>query len=171
MKNLLYIFLVFGILFSSCEEETDDPFNQTSSSPSFSCKIDGIQLSDHYPSAMIISTNPALNGALEISGTANLPGGRVMNTVTITVGSAQNTFKDNFLIDFDYILGTSNSGQIWQAADIFVTSYPNFAGTMRFSKITANKLSGTFSFEALNTDPTIFTKVVVTQGSFTDVSY
>ena len=168
MKNLLYIFLVFGILFSSCEEETDDTFNSTSS---FRCKIDGAQLNDSDPQAQIITTNPALNGALEISATSNLPGARVMNTVTITIGSAQNTFKDNFLTDIDYILGSSNSGHVWQGADIFATSVPNFTGTARFSKITANKVSGTFSFEALNTDPTIFTKVVVTQGSFTDVSY
>ena len=57
MKNLLYIFLVFGILFSSCEEETDDPFNPTSS---FSCLIDGVQLNGATVTADIVadSNNP-----------------------------------------------------------------------------------------------------------------
>ena len=167
MKKLFYLFLSFGLLFSSCAEE-EDPFSPSSS---FSCMIDGAQLNDSDPQSQIITAKPALNGALEISATSNLPGARVMNTVTITIGSAQNTFKDNFLTDIDYILGSSNSGHVWQGTDIFATSVPNFTGTARFSKITANKVSGTFSFEALNTDPTIFTKVVVTQGSFTDVSY
>jgi len=167
MKKLFYLFLSFGILFSSCAEE-EDPFSPSSS---FSCMIDGEQLSDSSPSTNIVTTNPALNGALEISATSNLPGARVENTVTITIGSAQNTFKDNFLTDIDYILGSSNSGHVDQGADIFTTVVPNFTGSLIFSKITANKVSGTFSFEALNSDPNIFTKVVVTQGSFTDVKY
>jgi len=167
MKKLFYLFLSFGLLFSSCAEE-EDPFSPSSS---FSCVIDGAQLNDSSPHSQIITTKPALNGALEISATSNLPGARVMNTVTITIGSAQNTFKDNFLTDIDYILGSSNSGHVWQGADIFATSVPNFTGTARFSKITANKVSGTFSFEALNTDPIDASNVSVTQGSFTDVSY
>ncbi|HIE73410.1 MAG TPA: hypothetical protein EYQ06_03915 [Flavobacteriales bacterium] len=167
MKKLFYLFLSFGLLFSSCAEE-EDPFSPSSS---FSCMIDGAQLNDSDPQSQIITTNPALNGALEISATSNLPGARVMNTVTITIGSAQNTFKDNFLTDIDYILGSSNSGHVWQGTDIFATSVPNFTGTARFSKITANKVSGTFSFEALNTDPIDASNVSVTQGSFTDVSY
>ena len=108
MKKLLYVFLSFGIFFSSCEEETDDPFNQTSSSPSFSSKIEGVQLSDSSPLGRIDTvatingqSNPYF-GALEISATSNLPGARVMNTVTITIGSAQNTFKDNFLKNEDF---------------------------------------------------------------------
>ena len=63
MKNLLYIFLIFGILLSCSEEE--DPSSPTSSK-SFSCKIDGEQLSDLFPLALVITTNPALNGALVI---------------------------------------------------------------------------------------------------------
>ena len=168
MKKLFYLLFAFSFFFLSCEEE-DDPFNPTAS---FSCKIDGIQLSDSSPTGHIITTNPVLNGALEISATSNLPGAKVMNTVTITIGSAQNTFKDNFLTDIDYILDSSgSSGQVWQGADIFATSVPNFTGILSFSQITANKVSGTFNFEALNIDPNISTKVTVIEGNFSDVSY
>ena len=128
--------------------------------------IDGVQLNDSDPQAQIITTNPALNGALEISAASNLPGARVMNTVYVTVYNFSSVTENTTLS-----LGSSGSGQVWQGADIFATSVPNFTGTVSFSKITANKVSGTFSFEALNTDPTIFTKVVVTSGKFTDVSY
>ena len=93
MKNLLYIFLVFGILFSSCEEETDDPFNPTSS---FSCKIDGVQLSDSSPIGRIITQGTYIGG-LEISGTSNLPNARVMNTLYITVKDFSNVAENDTL--------------------------------------------------------------------------
>ena len=86
MKNLLYIFLVFGILFSSCEEETDNPLDSTSI---FSCKVDGVQLSDSSPIGRII-TEGVYIGGLEISGTSSLPGARVMNTLYITVEDFSN---------------------------------------------------------------------------------
>ena len=163
MKNLLYIFLVFGILFSSCEEETDDPFNSTSS---FRCKIDGAQLNDSDPQAQIITTNPALNGALEISATSNLPGARVMNTVYLTIYNFSSVTENTSIS-----LGSSGSGQVWQGADIFATAVPNFTGSLIFSKITANKVSGTFSFEALHEDINNSTTVEVTEGYFTTVGY
>ena len=163
MKNLLYIFLVFGILLSSCDEEEGNPFSPTST---FSCMIDGVQLSDSSPIGVILTTNPALNGALEISGVSNLKDGMVMNNVYITIYNFDSVTENTTLS-----LGSSGSGVVSKNTYVFSTSSPNFTGTARFSKITANKVSGTFSFEALNTDPTIFTKVVVTQGSFTDVSY
>ena len=62
MKKLFYLLFACSFLFISCEEE-EDPFSPSSS---FRCKIDGEQLSDSSPSANIITTNPALNGALEI---------------------------------------------------------------------------------------------------------
>ena len=169
MKNLFYLLFAFSFFFLSCEEETDDPFNQTSSSPSFSCKIGGVQLSDSAPFANIITTNLVLNGGLEISATSNLPGARVMNTVTITIGSAQNTFKDNFLTDIDYILGSSNSGHVWQGADIHSTEIHTYTGTVSFSKITANKVSGTFEFDARDQSTSAIVEVI--DGSFSNVSY
>ena len=162
MKKLFYLFLSFGLLFSSCAEEEDSFLT----SSSFSCMIDGVQLSDSSPIGEIITTNPALNGALEISGVSNLKDGMVMNNVYITIYNFDSVTENTTLS-----LGSSDSGVVSRNTDVFSTSSPNFTGTARFSKITANKVSGTFSFEALNTDPTIFTKVVVTQGSFTDVSY
>ena len=160
MKNLLYIFLSFSILFLSCTEE-EDPFLPTSS---FRCKIDGEQLSDSSPSAHIVTTNPALNGALEISATSNLKN-CPMNTVYLTAYNFSTVTENTTLY-----LGISGSGQVWQAADIYATAVPNFTGTLQFSKITANKVSGTFNFEALNTDNNT-TQVVVTEGVFTDISY
>jgi len=168
MKNLLYIFLVFGILFSSCEEETDDPFNPTSS---FSCKIEGVQLSDSSPLGRIdtvTTINGQLNpyfGALEISATSNLLGARVMNTVSLTINDFSSVTENTPIL-----LGSSGSGQVWQGANIFVTDITNL-DTLIFSKITANKVSGTFSFDALHEDPNNSTEVEVTEGSFTDVSY
>ena len=161
MKNLLYIFLVFGILFSSCEEETDDPFNSTSS---FRCKIDGAQLNDSDPQAQIITTNPALNGALEISATSNLPGARVMNTVYLTIYNFSSVTENTSIS-----LGSSGSGQIWQGTDTYSTEIPNYTGTVSFSKITANKVSGTFDFIAR--DQSTSAIVEVTEGSFSNVSY
>jgi hypothetical protein len=161
MKNLLYIFLAFGILFSSCEEETDDPFNPTAS---FSCKIDGVQLSDSYPSANIITTNQALNGGLEISATSNLPGARVMNTVNLKIYNFSSVTENTPIS-----LGSSGSGQVWQGADIYSTEIPSYTGTVSFSKITANKVSGTFDFIARDQSTSVIVEVI--DGSFSNVSY
>mgnify|MGYP007063708506 FL=1 len=163
MKKLFYLLFAFSFFFLSCEEETEDPFNPTSS---FSCKIDGIQLSDSDPSGHIITNNPALNGALEISATSNLKNGDVMNTVYLTIYNFSSVTENSTIL-----IGTNGSGQVWQAADVYSTEIPNFTGTLLFSEITANKVSGTFSFEALNIDPNISTKVTVTEGSFSDVNY
>ncbi len=162
MKKLFYLLFAFSFFFLSCEEE-DNPFTPTSS---FSCAIDGIQLSDSSPSGHIITTNPDLNGALEISATSNLKNGDVMNTVYLTIYNFSSVTENSTIL-----IGTNGSGQVWQAADVYSTEIPNFTGTLLFSEITANKVSGTFSFEALNIDPNISTKVTVTEGSFSDVSY
>jgi len=148
MKNLLYIFLVFGILFSSCEEETDDPFNPTSS---FSCKIDGVQLSDSSPLGVIISEE-IINGqqnpyfqSLEISATSNLPNGRVMNILWITVKDFSNIAENTNLT-----LGLPGDGKaiVLIGIDEYITDgIPWAIGEISFSKITANKVSGTFSFK------------------------
>ena len=168
MKKLFYLLFACSFLFLSCEEE-DDPFSPTSS---FRCKIDGEQLSDSAPNANITTTNPALNGALEISASSNLisassnlKNGDVMNTVYLTIYNFSSVSENTTLS-----LGSSGSGQVWQGADIYATAVPNFTGTLQFSKITANKVSGTFNFEALNTDNSA-TQVVVTEGTFTDISY
>ena len=167
MKNLLYIFLVFGILFSSCEEETDDPFNPTSS---FSCKIEGVQLSDSSPLGRIdtvTTINGQLNpyfGALEISATSNLLGARVMNTVSLTINDFSSVTENTPIS-----LGSSGSGQVWQGADIYSTEIPSYTGTVSFSKIAANKVSGTFEFDAR--DQSTSAIVEVTEGSFSNVSY
>ena len=167
MKKLLYVFLSFGILFSSCEEETDDPFNQTSSSPSFSCKIGGVQLSDSAPFANIITTNPALNGALEISATSNLPGARVMNTLYITV-------KDfsTVAVNTNLTLGLPGDGKaiVLVGIDEYITDgTPGANGEISFSKKTANKVSGTFSFKGHSTATGAL--LDVSEGEFSDISY
>ena len=162
MKNLLYIFLVFGILFSSCEEETDDPFNPTAS---FSCKINGVQLSDSSPMGRIITQGTYIGG-LEISGTSNLPNARVMNTLYITVKNFSNVAENTNLT-----LGLPADG--FAIVNIGIDEYitdgtPGASGEISFSKITANKVSGTFSFKGhLNGEPFC----TVTEGSFSDVSY
>ena len=89
MKKLFYLFLSFGLLFSSCAEE-EDSFLPSSS---FSCMIDGVQLSDSSPIGEIITTNPALNGALEISGVSNLKDGMVMNNVYIIIYTVQYMYE------------------------------------------------------------------------------
>ena len=148
MKNLLYIFLVFGILFSSCEEETDDPFNSNSS---FSCKVDGVQLIDPSPLGSIDPVN-IINGqptpyfgALEISGFSNLPGARVMNILWITVNDFSNVAENTNLT-----LGLPGDGKaiVLIGIDEYMTDgTPGASGEISFSKITANKVSGTFSFK------------------------
>jgi len=169
MKKLLYVFLSFGILFSSCEEEIDDPFNPTSS---FSCKIasppcsDGDQLVDSSPIGRII-TQGAYIGGLEISGTSNLPNARVMNTLYITVKDFSNVVENTNLT-----LGLPGDGKaiVLIGIDEYITDgTPGAIGEISFSKITANKVSGTFSFEGhLNGTGGVCT---VTEGSFSDVSY
>ena len=165
MKKLFYLLFACSFLFISCEEE-EDPFSPTSS---FRCKIDGEQLSDSAPSAKIITTSSVYNGALEIKGVSNL-GAIVMNEVTIIIGNAQNTFKDNFETATDYDISTFGHGTVWRGSDIYITILGSYTGTINFSKITANKVSGTFNFEALNTYNSA-TQVVVTEGTFTDISY
>lgn len=161
MKNFLYIFLVAGILLSSCaEEEDEDPFTPNSS---FSCQIDGEQLSDAAPTAEILTTNPAINGALEIVASSNLPNGRVMNTIILTIYNFSSISEGN------YDLGFFGQGKLWKGADEFVTMQPSFNGIITFSKITSNKVSGTFSFQGYNSDNN--TSVSVTEGSFSNVSY
>ena len=163
MKKLLYVFLSFGIFFSSCEEETDNPLNPTSS---FSCKIDGVQLSDLSPIGIILTTHPTLNGALEISATSNLPGARVMNTLYITV-------KDfsTVAVNTNLTLGLPGDGKaiVLVGIDEYITDgTPGANGEISFSKKTANKVSGTFSFDAhFGTAGACF----VTEGSFSDVYY
>tara|TARA_B100000809_G_C14781720_1_gene403225 strand:- start:58 stop:543 length:486 start_codon:yes stop_codon:yes gene_type:complete len=161
MKNLLYIFLVFGILFSSCEEETDDPFNSTSS---FSCMIDGVQLSDPEPIGRIITQGTYIGG-LEISGTSNLPNARVMNTLYITVKDFSNVAENTNLT-----LGLPADGFaiINIGIDEYITDSPPYIGIINFSKITANKVSGTFSFDAHFGTAGV---CPVTEGSFSDVNY
>ncbi len=161
MKNFLYIFLVAGILLSSCSEEEDSPFSPTSS---FICKIDGEQLSDSSPSAQILTTNPAVNGALEIVAASNLPNGRVMNTVTLTIYNFSSIVENT-----PVVLGLSGKGELWKGVGVWQTSASNFPGTISFSEITSNKVSGTFTFEGYNSDNT--TSVSVTEGAFSNVSY
>ena len=160
MKNLLYIFLVAGILLSSCAEE-EDPFTPTSS---FRCQIDGEQLSDEEPKAEILTTNPALIDALEIVATRDLPNGRVMNTITLTIYNFS-SISENTTVH----LGLQGQGKLWKGADEWITIDPAFTGTISFSKITSNKVSGTFTFEGYNSDNT--TSVSVTEGAFSNVSY
>ena len=162
MKNFLYIFLVAGILLSSCaEEEGDDPFTPTSS---FICQIDGEQLSDAAPTAEILTTNPAINGALEIIASSNLPNGRVMNTITLTIYNFSSISENTTLY-----LGSQGQGKLWKGADEWITMDPLFTGTISFSKITSNKVSGNFTFEGYNSDNN--TSVSVTEGTFSNVSY
>jgi hypothetical protein len=162
MNKLLYIFLVAGILLSSCAvEEDEDSFTPTSS---FICQIDGEQLSDAAPTAEILTTNPAINGALEIIGSSNLPNGRVMNTITLTIYNFSSISENTTIY-----LGSQGQGKLWKGADEFITMQPLFIGSISFSKITSNKVSGTFSFEAYNADNS--TSVSVTEGTFSNVSY
>jgi len=161
MKNLLYIFLVFGILFSSCEEETDDPFNPTSS---FSCLIDGVQLSDSSPMGRII-TQGAYIGGLEISGTSNLKDGKVMNTLYITIQDFSNVAENTNLT---LRLPGDGKAIVFIGIDEYITDSPPYTGIISFSKITANKVSGTFSFDAHFETAGACS---VTEGSFSDVYY
>ena len=158
MKKLFYLLFACSFLFISCEEE-EDPFSPSSS---FRCKIDGEQLSDSSPSANIITTNPALNGALEIKGVSNL-GATVMNEVVLIV------FNFSSVSENTPVYLSTGAGKVWKGADEYVTLDPNFIGTLQFSKITANKVSGTFNFDAYNSENS--TQVVVTEGSFTNISY
>jgi hypothetical protein len=160
MKNLLYIFLVFGILFSSCEEETDDPFNPTSS---FSCLIDGVQLNGATVTADIVAdSNNPFYGYLDIIGSSDLKGDKLMNTVTIRIANFSSASPNNI---------NSGLGVVWQGIDIYQTTGASpFIFEVIFTEI-SNKVSGTFSFEALNIDPNENTKVKVTEGSFSDVYY
>ena len=153
MKKLFYLLFACSFLFISCEEE-EDPFSPSSS---FRCKIDGEQLSDSSPSANIITTNPALNGALEIEGVSNL--GEVVLIVFNFSSVSENT----------PVYLSTGAGKVWKGADEYVTLDPNFIGTLQFSKITANKVSVTFNFVAYNSENS--TQVVVTEGSFTNISY
>ncbi|MEE2700058.1 MAG: hypothetical protein VYD71_01680 [Bacteroidota bacterium] len=162
MKNLLYIFLVAGFLFSACEEE-GNPLSPTPTQ-SFTCKIDGEQLSDSSPSAEILTTNPAINGALEIVAASNLPNGRIMNAITLTIYNFSSITQNT-----PVFLGLSGQGELQKGIGFWQTSEPNFTGTITFSKITSNKVSGTFSFEARNSDDN--TSVSVTEGTFSNVNY
>jgi len=166
MKNLLYIFLAIGIFFTSCEEE-DDPFNPTSS---FSCKIDGAQLSDTHPLGEIITDKPIYNGGLRIKGVSNLSV-KVMNEITIEIGDANNKFRDNFDVGIDYDIATFGKGMVVEGIDTSVTILSSASGNILFSNISANKVSGTFNFEAVNIENPLLPKVVVTEGSFTDIGY
>ena len=169
MKNLLYIFLVAGILLSSCaEEEGDDPFTPTSAI-SLTCQIDGEQLSDAAPNAEILTTNPALNGALEIIASSNLPNGRVMNTITLTIYNFSSISENTPIYFASPTHGSQGQGKLWKGADEWITMQPLATGEISFSKITSNKVSGTFSFEAYNADNS--TSVSVTEGTFSNVSY
>jgi hypothetical protein len=159
MKNLFYLLFAFSFFFLSCEEE-DGPFNPTAS---FSCKIDGIQLSDSSPNGHIITTNPALNGALQISGGSNLKDGNEMNTVDIIIYDFSSV-SENATIN----LGSAGRGKVWQGIDEYITDSPPYIGIINFSKITANKVSGTFSFDAHFGTAGACS---VTEGSFSDVSY
>ena len=162
MKNLLYIFLISGILLSSCtEEDGDNPFTPTSS---FRCEIDGEQLSDSAPTAEILTINPALNGSLEITAASNLPNGRVMNTITLTIYNFDSV-SENTTIS----LGSQGQGKLWKGAAEWITMQPLFTGSISFSKITSNKVSGEFTFEGYNSDDN--TSVLVTEGTFSNVSY
>ncbi len=161
MKKIYYLLFVSFFLFIACEEETEDPFISTSS---FTCKINGQQLSDSNPEATLItsSINPILNGALEIKGVSNLAA-TVMNEVVILV------FNFGSINVNTPVYLSTGAGKVWQGADEYITSDPNFIGTLEFSKITANKISGTFSFSAYNSQTN--TQVIVSEGNFTDILF
>lgn len=174
MKNLLYIFLVAGFLLSSCEEEDNNPLSPTLSS-SFSCKIDGEQLVDHQPDGIILTTT-TYAGALEIIATSSLPNGRVMNEVKIRIGSGTSPFSyENFQTDTDYELKDATGhgrGFVWRGSDTYETSgLPGCNGTIRFSKLASNKISGTFSFQGSGVLGVTSGVCVVTDGEFSNVSY
>lgn len=163
MKKIFYLLFTFSLLFFSCEEEiVDDP--SSTSSEFFICKIDGEQLSDSSPSAQILTTNPVLNGALEITAASNLPNGKVMNQVTLTIYNFSSVSENTSIH-----LSLQGQGEVWKGVDIWQTSEPNFTGTLNFSKITANTVSGTFNFEGYNADNA--TNLIVTEGSFSNVLY
>ena len=161
MKKLFYLFLSFGLLFSSCSEEEDNPFSPTST---FSCMIDGVQLSDSSPIGRIITQGTYIGG-LEISGTSNLPNARVMNTLYITVKDFSNVAENDTL---DLGLPADGFAIVNIGIDEYITDSPPYTGIVNFSKITANKVSGTFSFDAHSGTVGACS---VTEGSFSDVYY
>jgi len=147
---------------ATCDDSSCVYFNPTAS---FSCKIDGIQLSDSSPIGHIITTNPALNGVLEISGTSNLPNGRVMNTVYLTIYNFSSvTENTNLTLGFP----ADGFAIVNIGIDEYITDSPPYIGIINFSKITSNKVSGTFTFDAHFGTAGACS---VTEGSFSDVSY
>ena len=85
-----------------------------------------------------------------------------MNTVKIRIPNFSSASPNNI---------NSGLGEVWQGIDIYQTTGASpFVFEVIFTEI-SNKVSGTFSFEALNIDPNENTKVKVTEGSFSDVYY
>ena len=89
---------------------------------------------------------------------------RVMNTITLTIYNFSSISENTTLY-----LGSQGQGKLWKGADEWITMDPLFTGTISFSKITSNKVSGNFTFEGYNSDNN--TSVSVTEGTFSNVSY
>lgn len=88
-----------------------------------------------------------------------------MNVITLTIYHFS-SISENTTLN----LGSEGQGKLWKGANEWITMPPFvIAGAISFSKITSNKVSGTFSFEGYNfADSTVIT---VSEGHFTDVSY
>tara|TARA_B100001971_G_C18104250_1_gene490593 strand:+ start:362 stop:853 length:492 start_codon:yes stop_codon:yes gene_type:complete len=163
MKKLFYLLLALYIILTSCKkDENNTPINSNSS---FTCKVDGVQLHDAAPLGNIITTNPALNGALKISGTSNLKDVTLMNTIYITVYNFSTVTTNTSLT-----LGSPGAGSavVWKGNDEFLTDISPYTGIITFSKITANRISGTFNF---NTHLGTAGICTVTEGIFSNIAY
>jgi hypothetical protein len=152
MKNLLLLLLAITVIFSSCEKEEEPP-----NIIPFSCKIDGLNLSN----ATINTTNTS--GNLSITATAN------SYSVTITI-QAINSRTNGDVISFS----SPNFGNVSIGSTTYSNTYFDpTKGEIAISNLdlSGGKISGTFFFEAQDVTPNEFATVNVTEGSFSNISF
>ena len=151
MKYTLLL-LVCTLLFSSCEKEDLD----TSVLPSFTCTVAGNDFEDNTP---IIDVNSSNMMSINLSNDTYDVNLRIYN------------FSDILVDDIVYF-SVPGMGMVNEGASTYSNTYsPPYDGKLVFTTKYADKISGTFHFKSQNVDPSLFTKISVQDGVFTNVSY
>jgi hypothetical protein len=154
MKNFVLIILAIAAMFSSCKKE-EEVLNSTDS---FSCKIDG----EEFGTTGSATLDLALDN-LEIKAIDS------QYIVDIKIEHI-NTRSDGDIIGFD----TEALGKVTISGTIYSnTTFDPAQGQITITSLDLNggKISGTFFFEADHIDITNFTKVNVTSGVFSNISF
>ena len=154
MKNFVLIVLTIAVIFSSCKKE-EETINSTDS---FSCKIDGEEFGTTGSATLDLALDNLKIKAID-----------AQYIVDIKIKEISDK-KEGDIIEFD----DAELGKVTISGTLYSnTTFDPSKGQITITSLDLDggKISGTFFFEADHIDISNFTKVNVTSGTFSNISF